>query len=114
MLNTKICDPTITATENEIVSEICMDDNFELDEFTIKDDEVQAFNTKSIYFDLLRDDELDDFNFFKLDTCKIQGLFSRLFLFFWVIPIQAPALIHVTQGKKRQILLRNLLRFIYF
>ena len=64
MLNTTICDPTATAAENEIVSEICTDDNFDLDEFTIKDDDVQAFNTKSIDFDLLKDDESDDFNFF--------------------------------------------------
>ena len=62
MLNTKICGSTITAAENEIVSEICTDDNFELDEFTIKDD--NAFNTKSIDFDLLKGDESDDFNFF--------------------------------------------------
>ena len=64
MLNTKICDLTAMATENEIMSEICMDDNFELDEFMIKDDDVQAFNTKSIDLFMLKNDELDDFNLF--------------------------------------------------
>ena len=64
MLNTNICNPTATATENEIVSEICVDDNFELEEFTITDDDVEAFNTKSIYLFMLKDDESDDFNFF--------------------------------------------------
>ena len=64
MLNTNVCNPTATAAENEIVSEICVDDNFKLDEFTITDDDVQAFNTKSVDLFMLKDDESDDFNFF--------------------------------------------------
>ena len=64
MLNTNICNPTATAAENEIMSEIGVDDNFELDEFTITDDDVQAFNTKSVDLFTLKDDESDDFNFF--------------------------------------------------
>ena len=37
-----------------------------LDEFTIKDDDVQAFNAKSVHLFMLKDDELDDFKFFKI------------------------------------------------
>ena len=51
MLNTKICNHTVTAADNETISEIYTDGN----------DDVHAFNTKSIDFDLLKDDESDDF-----------------------------------------------------
>ena len=37
-----------------------------LDEFTIKNDDVQAFNTKSVDLFMLKNDELDDFKFFKI------------------------------------------------
>ena len=60
MLNTQICDPTTTVADNKITTKVSTEGKFVLDEFVIKDNDVHAFNRKSVDFDLLKDDGSSD------------------------------------------------------